>query len=69
MVRAKAIVDVISPPPPSGKGLGKYRVECFGVEPYDFVRIYVIMARSEDFAARDGLDKFVAEIEPLIQEK
>lgn len=64
-ILANAIVDVEDEPSP--KGLGKYRVEVWGaVEPYDYVRIYVIRAKSKDLAAREGIDRFVAEISDLL---
>lgn len=67
-VLANAIVDVEEEPHP--KGLGKYRVEVWGAfEPYDYVRIYVIRAKSEDQAAREGIDKFVAEISDLLSKE
>jgi len=66
MVFASAVVDVIDAPPPSG-GLGKFRVEVWGKEPHDYVRIYDISAKSDDAAAREGLDRFVADIEQLLQ--
>jgi hypothetical protein len=68
MVKARAIVNVIFEPPANSKGLGRYRVECWGAPPHDYVKIYVINAVSEDKAAREGLDKFVQDVQPSVQE-
>lgn len=64
MIPASAIVDTINPA--TTKGLGLFRVEVWGQEPNDYVRVYEIQAKSQDQAARSGIDKFVAEIEKLI---
>lgn len=62
-----ATVDVIDAPPAHGKGLGKFKVEVWGREPHDYVRIYEITARDDNMAAREGLDRFVAEITELLE--
>ena len=62
-----ATVDVIDAPPAHGKGLGKFKVEVWGREPHDYVRIYEIAARDDNMAAREGLDRFVAEITELLE--
>jgi hypothetical protein len=67
MIYANAVVDVIDEPPAHGQGLGKFRVECWGKSPHDYVRIYDITAGSEDKAAREGLDRFVKEIGELLE--
>lgn len=68
MIQARAVVDVEHPP--SVFGLGRFRVEVWGVEePYDYVRIYVIQHKSDNHAAREALDRFVAEMEALGIEK
>ena len=59
MIRARAVVDVMRSP--GAVGLGLYRVEVWGEEPHDFVRIYDIEAKDENLAAREGLDRFQAE--------
>lgn len=64
MILASAVVDLIDAP--SG-GLGKFRVEVWGKEPNDYVRIYQINAKNEDDAAREGLSKFEAEITALLE--
>jgi len=69
MIYANAVVDVIDEPPPHGQGLGKFRVECWGKEPHDYVRIYEISAKSDNIAARLGLDRFVEEIGRLIADQ
>lgn len=64
MIPASATVDTIRPATPSGLGL--FRVEVWGQEPNDYVRVYEILAKNQDDAARSGIDKFVTEIEKLI---
>ena len=68
MIPANAVVDVLDPPPVPG-GLGRYRVEVWGKEPHDFVRVYTIQAASDTMAAQEGLRRFVEDIEALIAEK
>lgn len=60
-VLAKAVVDTIKPSSPLFTG--RYRVEVWGVEPHDFVRIYEIVAKDPGLAAREGIDRFVEEFE------
>ena len=69
MILANAVVDVINAPPPHGQGLGKFKVTVYGKEPHDYVRIYEISAKSDDRAAREGLERFVSEIEELLKSK
>lgn len=69
MIYANAVVDVIDEPPPHGQGLGKFRVECWGKEPHDYVRVYEIAAKNENAAAKEGLDRFVVDIEALLASK
>lgn len=66
-ILANAIVDVEDEPSP--KGLGKYRVEVWGKEPHDYVRVYTLRARSDTMAAQEGLRLFVEDIERLLSEK
>ena len=61
MVLAQAVVDEVRPA--TKNGLGVFQVEVWGQPPYDFARIYQIQAKSEDIAARQGIDRFVAEME------
>lgn len=68
-IYCSATVDVIDPPPAHGKGLGKFKVEVWGKEPTDYVRIYEITARDDNMAAREGLDRFVADITKLIENR
>lgn len=63
MVLASAIVDVIRPSTPVS--LGFYKVEVWGKEPYDYVRVYEIQAGSDNLAAREGIERFVQEMEAL----
>lgn len=65
MIFANATVDLVS----EGPTLSTYRVEVWGKEPNDYVRTYEIMAKSEDAAAREGLDTFVEEITDLISKE
>ena len=67
MVLASAIVDVIRPPTP--KGLGMFRVEVWGEAPNDYVRTYEIQAISDNAAAREGIDRFVKEIDAKLREE
>lgn len=66
MIYANAVVDVIDAPPAHGHGLGKFKVEVWGKEPNDYVRVYEITAKDDNMAAREGLDRFVEEIGKLI---
>ena len=54
-------------PAKDGKGLGRYRVEVWGREPHDYVRIYQIQAASDTLAAQEGLRRFVDEMEAMSQ--
>ncbi len=60
-VDASATVDVIDAPPSNGGGLGVFKVRVWGVDPHNYVRIYEIKAQDDNMAAREGLDRFVAE--------
>lgn len=66
-VLANAIVDIIHDVP--ALGLGTFRVEVWGRDPHDYVRVYTIQAKSDNLAAQEGLRRFVAEIEALIAEE
>jgi hypothetical protein len=63
-VFASAIVDVLRPSTP--KGLGLFRVECWGRAPHDYVRTYEIQAKTDTIAAQEGIRRFVADIEGLL---
>jgi len=69
MIFANAVVDVLDAPPPHGKGLGRFRVEVWGKEPHDYVRVYEITARDDNMAAREGLDRFSKEIGDLLKKQ
>lgn len=58
MVYANAIVDEISP--------GLFKVKVWGREPHDYTRTYEIEAKDDNMAAREGLARFVDEIERLV---
>jgi len=66
-ILARAIVDVEENSSPFK--LGRFRVEVFGDEPHDYVRVYTIQAKSDTLAAQEGLRLFVEEIELLLSEK
>ena len=65
-VLANAIVDVLIPSTP--KTLGNFRVEVWGMAPYDFVRHYEIQAKTDTIAAQQGIQRFVKEMESLGQQ-
>lgn len=67
MILANAVVDVIRPATPVG--MGRFRVEVWGKEPHDYVRIYTIDAASDTLAAREGLRRFDEEISLLLSAK
>ena len=69
MIFANAIADVLEDAPPHGQGLGRYRVEVWGKEPHDYVRVYEIAAKSDSMAAREGIDRFVDEIGRLLKKQ
>jgi hypothetical protein len=62
-VLASAVVDVIKPATPVR--VGNFRVEVWGLAPYDYVRIYEILAKSDTIAAQEGIQRFVTEMEKL----
>lgn len=68
MIPANAVVDVLEAPPVPG-GLGRYRVEVWGKEPYDYARVYEIAAVDANMAAVEGLQRFSDEISALIENK
>jgi hypothetical protein len=67
MILANAVVDIIRPATPVG--MGRFRVEVWGREPHDYVRIYTIDAMSDTLAAREGLRRFDEEISLLLSAK
>ena len=69
MILANAIVDVIHKASPASNELSRFRVECWGKEPHDYVRVYEISARDDSMAAREGLDRFVEDIGKLIEKQ
>lgn len=66
-ILANAVVDVELSATPTR--LGRFRVEVWGRDPHDYVRVYTIQAKSDTMAAQEGLRRFVEEIEALIAEK
>ena len=69
MILANAVVDALEEPPPHGRGLGRFRVEVWGKSPHDYVRVYEIAAKTDNMAAREGLDRFVRDIEDLLKKQ
>tara|TARA_R110000868_G_scaffold115530_1_gene308432 strand:+ start:78 stop:290 length:213 start_codon:yes stop_codon:yes gene_type:complete len=64
-ILARATVDVEVDATPIR--LGRFRVEVFGDEPHDYVRVYTIQAASDTMSAQEGLRRFVDEIEKLVE--
>jgi hypothetical protein len=62
-VLASAVVDILKPATPTR--IGNFRVEVWGQPPYDYVRTYEIMAKSDNVAAQEGIRRFVSEMEAL----
>jgi hypothetical protein len=62
-VLASAVVDVLKPSTP--QTIGNFRVEVWGQPPYDYVRTYEILAKSDTIAAQEGIRRFVDEMENL----
>ena len=62
-VLANAIVTVIRPATPLKSGL--FKVEVWGIDPFDYVRTYEIEAKNDTLAAQEGINRFVAEMETL----
>ena len=62
-VLASATVDVIKAATPVT--VGRYSVEVWGKEPYDYVRRYEIIAKNENVAAQEGIARFVAEMQQI----
>lgn len=69
MILANAVVDVLHQASPASKELSRFRVEVWGKEPHDYVRVYEIAAKTDSIAAREGLDRFVKDIEKLLAEQ
>lgn len=67
MIPCSAIVDVIREPSPIG--MGSFRVEVWGDEPHNCVRVYTINAASDTLAAQEGLRRFDEEISLLLSKE
>jgi hypothetical protein len=63
-VLANATVDVIRPSTP--KRLGIFKVTVWGKPPADWVKTYEIQAKSDNIAAREGIDRFVREVQAMV---
>lgn len=66
-ILASAVVDVLKAATP--QMIGHFRVEVWGKEPYDYVRVYEIMAKTDTIAAQEGIQRFVTEMEKLAAAK
>jgi hypothetical protein len=66
-ILANAVVNVVKPCTPIT--IGHFQVEVWGKEPNDYVRVYDIMAKSDTFAAQEGIRRFVDEIGALVSDK
>jgi hypothetical protein len=62
-VLANAVVDIIKPSTPVR--IGHFKVEVWGKAPFDYVRTYEIMAKSDTIAAQEGIRRFVKEMEAM----
>jgi len=62
-ILASAVVDTIKPATPVA--IGHFKVEVWGKAPYDYVRVYEIMAKNDTMAAQEGIRRFVKEMESL----
>lgn len=51
-VLANAVVDVIKPATPVG--LGVFKVEVWGLPPYDYTRTYEIQAKNDTLSAQEA---------------
>lgn len=67
MIPCSAIVDVIREP--TVIGMGSFKVEVWGREPHDYVRVYTINAMSDTLAAQEGLRRFDEEISLLLSKE
>jgi len=66
-IGASAVVDVIRPATP--RTLGAFKVEVWGRQPHDYVRIYEISAKNDTIAAQQGIQRFVKEIGAMLAEQ
>jgi len=65
-VEVRSFVEVVKEP--SRPVLGKYRVEVWGAEPHDYVRIYEIQSRSDILAQQEGITRFEEEMSQILPE-
>jgi hypothetical protein len=49
--------------------MGAFKVEVWGKEPHDYVRVYTINAASDTLAAQEGLRRFSEEISLLLSKE
>jgi hypothetical protein len=62
-VLANAVVNTIRPATPLALGL--FKVEVWGIAPFDYVRTYEIETKNDSLAAQEGINRFVAEMDTL----
>jgi hypothetical protein len=62
-ILANAVVDVLKEATPVR--VGNFKVEVWGQPPYDYVRTYEILGKSDTVAAQEGIRRFVSEMEKL----
>ena len=67
LIETNSEVFVISEPNPPV--LGKFKVEVWGKEPYDYVRAYEISAKSATLAAQEGISRFKEEMNRMFSEE
>jgi hypothetical protein len=67
MIPCNATVDVIREP--TLVGMGSFKVEVWGRQPHDYVRVYTINAMSDTLAAQEGLRRFDEEISLLLSKE
>jgi hypothetical protein len=66
MIKARAIVDIVRK---VDIGLNIFKVEVWGEEPYDYMRVYEIAAKNDNVAAQEGIRRFVKEMESIVETK
>lgn len=68
-INVRATVDVIGGEFPFAVGLQRYRVECWGEQPFDYCRTYEIREKTDNLAAQEGIRRFTEEMERLFPEQ
>lgn len=65
-VLASATVDVVEEPKPGHDG--KFKVLVWGEKPHNYLRTYEISAKTDTMAAQQGIERFVKEMEALLEQ-